>query len=211
MPHQKLNNLGQTLTRNPDLTPVSKPGFLVFLMGPYQWKAVSGAANPTDWDDTSGTYGHDEAVQLLLNLRDSLREQRGLNAFIATDVGIDLNAMDAATQSIEFTKRSNATVFVAPEVGNNLGVGVELGSILEHFYDPNARNPLHSPYYDRIALFRDSGVTSAMVTNGILGTNPRYRLTHHDVWDSVEELDRYTRNFCAHIQNAERDGALPPL
>ena len=40
-------------------------------------------------------------------------------------------AMDAASQSIAFARSSNAIVFVAPRVGDNLGHGIEVGSVLE--------------------------------------------------------------------------------
>jgi hypothetical protein len=39
--------------------------------------------------------------------------------------------MEAATQSIAFGKASNATIFIAPQAGDNLGVGIEARSILE--------------------------------------------------------------------------------
>jgi hypothetical protein len=58
-----------------------------------------------------------------------------VNAFIATDPQIPLHQMDAATQSIEYAKAANVTVFVAPAMGDNLGVGIETGSVCEHFDD----------------------------------------------------------------------------
>jgi len=82
------------------------------------------------WDEASGEYSEDEVLRLLQETRDCLRD-RGFNAFLAIDVGIPLEEMDAATQSIAFAKESNATIFIAPQVGDNLGVGIEIGSVFE--------------------------------------------------------------------------------
>jgi hypothetical protein len=60
--------------------------------------------------------------------RDQLRIDPVVNAFLALDAGIDLDEMDAATQSIEFARTSDAVAFIAPKVGKNLGVGIETGS-----------------------------------------------------------------------------------
>ena len=59
------------------------------------------------------------SLRLLQETRHYLRD-RGFNAFLAIDVGIPLEEMDAATQSIAFAQASNATVFIAPQVGDNL-------------------------------------------------------------------------------------------
>ncbi|MFB6201975.1 MAG: hypothetical protein ABEI98_08185 [Halorhabdus sp.] len=83
--------------------------------------------------DLGGEYAEDEVLRLLEETRDCLRE-RDFNAFLAIDVGISLDEMDAATQSIAFARASNATIFIAPQVGDNLGVGIEIGSILEDLF-----------------------------------------------------------------------------
>ncbi|CCQ34923.1 hypothetical protein HTIA_p2821 (plasmid) [Halorhabdus tiamatea SARL4B] len=85
------------------------------------------------WDGESGDYSEDEVFRLLEETRDCLRE-REFNAFLAIDVGIPLDEMDAATQSIAFAQASNATIFIAPQVGDNLGVGIEIGSVLEDLW-----------------------------------------------------------------------------
>ena len=53
--------------------------------------------------------------------------------FLAIDVGVPLDEMDATTQSIAFARASNAIIFIASLVSNNLGVGIEIGSVLEDF------------------------------------------------------------------------------
>jgi|AntRauMinimDraft_4_1070384.scaffolds.fasta_scaffold07757_2 hypothetical protein len=128
---------------------VSKPQFLVYLMGPY--KSYPPYSSPPDHDvanaatkrptlneinerignDQAFTPNIDDALALLLYLRDDLREDVGVNAFIATDPQIDTDELDAATQSLAFTRAANATIFVTPAMGDNLGVGIETGAICE--------------------------------------------------------------------------------
>lgn len=69
----------------------------------------------------------ESAFDLLLSLRDRLRSEAGVNAFLAVDADVDLDEVDAATQSIAFARASNVVAFVAPLSGRNLGVGVETG------------------------------------------------------------------------------------
>ena len=69
-------------------------------------------------------------LKLFEATRDCLRK-REFNAHLAIDVGILLEEMDAATQSIEFPRASNTVVFVPPELGGNLGVGIEIGTTLK--------------------------------------------------------------------------------
>lgn len=57
-----------------------------------------------------------------------------MNAFLAIDADISLEELDATTQSIEFALASNAIIYVVPKVGDNLGVGIEVGSILERSF-----------------------------------------------------------------------------
>ncbi|WP_049996138.1 DUF7509 family protein [Halococcus sediminicola] len=68
-----------------------------------------------------------------------LRVDPGVNAFLALDTDIDLDEMDAATQSIEFARASNAVAFIAPNVGKNFGVGIETGSVLEDIFREQER------------------------------------------------------------------------
>lgn len=136
-----VDNLSRNINDSEALPQVHREQFLVYLMGPYRTFDVDAlfpeeknveTAVPSfaTWNDSAGEYSEDEVLKLLQETRDCLRD-REFNAFLAIDVGVSLDEMDAATQSIEFARASNAVIFVAPEVGDNLGVGVELGSVLE--------------------------------------------------------------------------------
>lgn len=134
-------------------TPAAKEDFLVYLMGPYKSyppyeTAPDRDGVPTDrpildeiLESTSNQpiEDVDEALQLLVTLKRDLRGTTGVNAFLATDPNIPLHEMDAATQSIQFTKAADLTVFIAPAMGENLGVGVESGSVCEHLHDTELR------------------------------------------------------------------------
>ena len=136
-----IDSLPRTTGDTEALTPVRREHFLVYLMGPYRTFDID-ALLPADvdaetetpsfatWDEDTGEYAEDEVLRLLQETRDCLRD-RGFNAFLAIDVGISLEEMDAATQSITFAQASNASIFIAPQVGDNLGVGIEIGSVLE--------------------------------------------------------------------------------
>lgn len=128
-------------------TTVSKPRLLVYLMGPYKSYPPYESPDPDravatkrqtldevlrDLQARDTDFDADEALWLLIELRHRLRKERGVNAFLATDPEIPLHEMDAATQSLEFTKAAVATIFIAPAMGDNLGVGIEVGSVCEH-------------------------------------------------------------------------------
>lgn len=128
---------------------VPKPGFLVFLMGPY--KSYPPYETPSDHEvaeaattrptldeindrieaDEDFNPGLDDALALLIYLKDDLRERVGVNAFLATDPDIDTDELDAATQSLAYSRAADATVFVCPAMGDNLGVGIETGAVCE--------------------------------------------------------------------------------
>lgn len=139
---------------------VSKPLLLVYLMGPYKshpayeqqyaaYKKRDAATSRKTLDESldnlqndSEDFDHDEALWLLIGLKRKLREDRGVNAFLATDPRIDPSEMDAATQSIEYAKASVATIFIAPAMGDNLGVGIEVGSVCEHLAEKELKTDL---------------------------------------------------------------------
>lgn len=159
------------------------------------------------WDETTGEYSESEVLTLLRETRGCLRD-RGFNAFLAIDVDIDLDEMDAATQSVEFARASNAVVFVVPQVGDNLGVGVEIGSVLEDVFAtadmggaaPEATPPSRSK---RIMVATEPSVLSAMLASV------------HTRWDAsvrtftdADNLCRLCAQFCTHVQNEELYGSL---
>jgi hypothetical protein len=203
------------------LAPVRREQFLVYLMGPYRTFDVD-ALLPDDadveaeapsfatWDETSGPYAEDDVLRLLQETRDCLRE-RGFNAFLAIDVGIALEEMNAATQSIAFARASNATIFIAPQVGDNLGVGVEIGSVLE---DLLSTDDMEGPAADatppertrRVMVATDPSVRSAMLG----AVNARWDASVRTFTDHAD-CCRLCAQFCTHIQNEELYGSLDRL
>lgn len=172
----------------------SKRGFLVYLMGPYESfppyetprpDAGAPTERPTldevndrirDGLDLDG----DDALALLVALRRDLRADTGVNAFLATDPEIPLHEVDAATQSIAFAEAATATVFVAPAMGDNLGVGIEVGSVCEHLDADTLR--------EDVVFLGERGVDSSMV-NAVAA---RWHVTVDD-FDGYDDLYRAIR------------------
>lgn len=197
--------------------------FLVYLMGPY---TAFDLEHVVDDDSSAGDLdpgtipeavdfgklvdsGHDlegdeAVVDLLLSVRDRLRTESGVNAFLATDIDIPLSEMDAGTQSVEFALASNAVVYVVPKVGDNLGVGIEAGSVLEAIFQAdNERTSRHS---ERVLFIHESGVRSAMIA----AVQERWdaRVYSYDGRDDlVEQVQLYVRD----IARREQYGELPEL
>jgi hypothetical protein len=203
------------------LAPVQREQFLVYLMGPYRTFDVD-ALLPADadvetdapsfatWDETSGEYAEDEVLRLLQETRDCLRD-RGFNAFLAIDVGIPLEEMDAATQSIAFAQASNATIFIAPQVGDNLGVGIEIGSVLEDLLSTagmqgSAADATPPERTRRIMVAAEPSVRSAMLG----AVHARWDASVRTFTDAAD-CCRLCAHFCTHIQNKELYGSLDHL
>lgn len=117
--------------------PVRHRRFLVYLMGPYK----------------SHVAENDEMYGRLETVREELRSE-GYNAFLATDPDIPLDEMDAGTQSLEFARASNVVLFVVPHDGKNLGVGIEVGAVLEDMSEYRRK---------RILFLHEEGIRSAMI------------------------------------------------
>lgn len=213
-----LDALGREVGDSDALSSVRRQRFLVYLMGPYRTFDVD-ALLPDDadvevdapsfatWDDSAGEHDEDDVLRLLQETRDCLRE-RGFNAFLAIDVGIPLDELDAATQSIEFARASNAIVFVAPNVGDNLGVGIEIGSVLEDLLrtdgmDGPAADATPSADAARVMVASEPDVRSAML--GAL--NPRWDTSIRS-FTTADDLCAVTATFATHVQNIELDGRL---
>jgi hypothetical protein len=62
--------------------------------------------------------------------------------------------MDAATQSLAFAEASDVVALIAPQVGENLGVGIETGSVLE---------ALDRCDRERLVFVHEEGVKSATI------------------------------------------------
>lgn len=195
-----------------------KERFLVYLMGPYRTFDVD-AYLPDDvdvdpptwatWDD-SGGLSEDDVRELLMDARDCLRS-RGYNAFLAIDVGISMERMDPATQSIEFSRASNAVVFVVPPVGANLGVGIEIGSVLEDLFpgDQSISEPQNdgsSDRRERLLVLKGPTVSSAMLRS----VNARWDAAIDSFEDPTDLCSACVR-FCRHVEGLERRGDIPQL
>jgi len=180
-------------------TEISKPRLLVYLMGPYKsyppYESPSTelgvATTRTTLDEavqnlqaTETDFDADEALWLLIELRRRLRKERGVNAFLAIDPEIPLYEMDAATQSVEFTKASVATVFIAPAMGDNLGVGIEIGSVCEHLSSQELR--------EEVLFLGEQNVESSMID----AISDRWHVTV----DEFDDFDGLYQAVKAHVR-----------
>lgn len=161
-----------------ELSPTRYRRFLVFLLGPYK--------------------AHDapDEVQFafLENVRDDLRDA-GFNAFLATDVDLSIDEVDAASQTIAFARASNAVVFVVPSGGKNLGVGIETGAVLE---DVSDRTP------ERVLFCHEAGVRSALIAS----VADRWDATVQRYDDRSDLVDRI-RHFARDLMRKEGTGEVP--
>lgn len=150
--------------------------FLFYLMGPYKsfnlnYVLSEKERQEIDVEDLPGPLRQlfqskeeiDAAQALLRRVQGALRVKPGVNAFLALDVDVDTDNVDAATQSIKYTRCSNATAFILPFLGHNFGVGEEAGSILE------ALSETHS---DRFIFVHENDVTSAMIRSATGAMGP---------------------------------------
>ncbi len=190
--------------------------FLVYLMGPYKAfdveRALETAApgsipESVDFGTLVGSDHADlerdeAALDLVLSVRDRLRATAGVNAFLAIDVDVPLEEMDAATQSIAFARASNAVVYVVPAMGDNLGVGIEVGSVLEALYADD--EPEHRR--ERVLFVHESGVRSAMIA----AVRDRWEARIY-AYEDVDDLERQVRLFVRDLMRKERTGKLPRL
>ncbi|MDZ7730826.1 MAG: hypothetical protein U5K37_07890 [Natrialbaceae archaeon] len=185
-----------------ELGTVPLPGFLVFLMGPYTSFPVA-ALLPTDHDADEVSLPSarasdetiDEMLATLRRVQGNLRVDPGVNAFLAVDADIPLDRMDAATQSIRFARVSNVIAFIVPYLGANLGVGMEIGAVLEDLY----------PGSERAIVIHEDNVSS-----GMLGSVSRRWEATIISYSDEEELVDELQLFIADIMIREAVGDLPP-
>ena len=137
------------------------------------------------------------AQALLRRVQGKLRTDPGVNAFLALDVDIDTDDVDAVTQSIEYTRCSNATAFVVPFLGHNFGVGEEAGSILENLADTHD---------ERLIFVHEDDVTSAMIRSASVRWDLRV-----ETYETEDELVAKLRRFTGEIMHRERRGELSHL
>lgn len=139
----------------------------------------------------------DEAKALLRRVQGELRADPGVNAFLAVDVDVSVEEVDAVTQSIEYARCSNATAFVVPFLGRNFGVGEEAGSILETLSDADA---------DRLIFVHEDDVTSEMIRSAQVRWDLRV-----ETYETESELVAKLRRFAVGVMHRERRGELDHL
>ncbi|WP_418286035.1 DUF7509 family protein [Halorubrum sp. DTA46] len=184
--------------------------FLFYLMGPYKSFNLNYVLSETerqeiDVEDLPGPLRQlfqnkeeiDAAQALLRRVQGALRVKPGVNAFLALDVDVDTDDVDAATQSVEYTQCSNATAFILPFLGHNFGVGEEAGSILE---------ALSETHGDRLIFIHEDDVTSAMIRSAQVRWDLRVA-----TYETESELISKLRLFAGGIMHRERRGDLELL
>jgi hypothetical protein len=161
--------------------------FLLYLMGPYKsfnlnYVLSDEELNRVDVAELPGPFRRlfqnkdtiDEAEALLRRVQGALRTTPGVNTFLAVDIDIDTDEIDAVTQSVEYSRCANATVFVVPFLGHNFGVGEEAGSVLENLAESHS---------DRIIFIHEANVTSEMIRSARTRWDLRV-----ETYDTEEEL-----------------------
>jgi len=184
--------------------------FLFYLMGPYKsfnlnYVLSDEERREIDVDDLPGPLRRlfrnkddiDAAQALLRRVQGELRTDPGVNAFLAVDVEIDTDDVDAATQSIEYARCSNATAFVLPFLGHNFGVGEEAGSVLENLAETHS---------DRLVFVHEDDVTSAMIRSAKVRWDLRV-----ETYDTESALVDKLRRFAGGVMQRERRGDLDRL
>ncbi|RBI60117.1 hypothetical protein DMJ13_20950 [halophilic archaeon] len=208
-----------------ELGEVAHSRFLVYLMGPYKTFDVDALLDAAENDDREALSSIPEtvdfgalvgsdvdldqqeaALDLLLDARDRLRTEPGVNAFLAIDIDIPLEEMDAATQSIEFALASNAVVYIVPRIGDNLGVGIETGSVLEAIFRERDERTPTTAQQERILFIHESGVRSAMIA----AVQDRWDARIYS-YDGRDDLARQLRLFIRDLARREQRGDLPQL
>jgi hypothetical protein len=184
--------------------------FLFYLMGPYKsfnlnYVLSEEDRREIDIDDLPGPLRKlfrnkadiDEAQALLRRIQGELRTNPGVNVFLALDIDIDTDKVDAVTQSVEYTRCSNATAFVVPFLGHNFGVGEEAGSVLA---------TLAETHGDRLVFVHEDNVTSAMIRSAKVRWDLRI-----ETYSTEAELADTLRRFVGEIMQRERRGNLDHL
>ena len=189
---------------------VSYDGFLLYLMGPYKSFNLNYVLAEEERAEVAveslpgplrklfqNEAEIDEAKALLRRVQGNLRTDPGVNAFLAIDVDVDTDEVDAVTQSIEYSRCANATVFVLPFLGHNFGVGEEAGSILENLAETHG---------DRIVFVHEANVTSEMIRSARTRWDLRI-----ETYETEDELVETVRRFVVTTMNREQFGDLEPL
>ncbi|MFP9190208.1 hypothetical protein ACLI4Q_00875 [Natrialbaceae archaeon A-CW1-1] len=203
-----------------DLGDLPRPQFLVYLMGPYKAFDLERALETLDPSDVPASvdFGsltaasasehprtlerEEAALDLMLEVRDRLRTEAGVNAFLAIDVDVPLEELDAAAQSIAFARASNAVIYVVPAMGDNLGVGIEVGAVLEALYAGDEDDE----HRERVMFVHESGIRSAMIA----AVRDRWDVRIY-AYDDQADLARQCRLFVRDLIRRERTSELSGL
>lgn len=110
---------------------------------------------------------------------------------------MDTGDVDAITQSVEYSRCSNASAFVVPFLGHNFGVGEEAGSVLEE---------LSESHGDRLLFIHEAEVTSAMIRSASVRWDLRV-----ETYETEAELVGKLRRFAGGVMQRERRGSLDRL
>ena len=181
--------------------------FLFYLMGPYKtfnlnYVLSEEERREIEISDLPGPLRRlfrnkdtiNAAQALLRRIQGALRTDPGVNAFLALDLNIETDDVDAVTQSIEYARCSNATAFIVPFLGHNFGVGEEAGSILENLADTHG---------ERLIFVHEEDVTSAMIRSASVRWDLRI-----ETYETEDELVAKLRRFAGEIMHRERRGEL---
>lgn len=212
-------------------TPPSSPRddeFLLYVMGPYTafnaeyvYDDAEELRTPYIADPLFNPEKHitdeDEGSmeKALAELCKEIREDIGVQAFIATDVNIptereaneqnlDQPFMTPLDQSVAFSAVSDAVAFVFSEGGLNTGVGAEVGSVLGEFgLRQNSDLVVRKPR-KRLRIFHSPKFGSASVEEIPVGfgVDCIEFETREDFLEKIEQ-------FLVNIERATRDEGLP--
>jgi len=189
---------------------VTHDRFLFYVMGPYKsfnlnYVLSEEERRNIDIEDLPGPLRRlfrnreniNAAQALLGRIQGALRDDPGINAFLALDVDVDTDEVDAVTQSIEYAQCSNATAFVVPFLGHNFGVGEEAGSVLANIADTHG---------ERLIFIHEDDVTSAMIRSAPVRWDLRV-----ETYETEAELVTQLRRFAGGVMHRERRGDLGRL
>lgn len=160
------------------LPPTRYRRFLVYVVGPYKGHRVE----------------NEEVFAFLEEVRDGLRTE-GFNAFLATDVDVPLEEIDAGARSLASSRASNVVVFVVRRDGKNLGIGIEVGTVLEELGE---RAP------ERALFVHEESVRSAMIAS----VSDRWDATVR-TFEGPSDLVDVVWLFARDVMRKETEGELP--
>lgn len=198
----------------------SYPNFLVFVMGPFtKFELEYVLSEETDPEDVEADLGaftdaDHEFITELEELCSVLRDDPGVNAFIATDPDIPLPededaeepTLNAIAQSKAFAEASNAVAFILPIAGLREGVSAEIGAVLEamDLENDDPGPPLKDPR--RFRIFVETGITSTTIH----AAEEEYSVPIIE-YDSKNQLAKELHEFVTDVATLEDKGLLPAV